>query len=175
MRVVTAPGAGAGSGGGGIGGIGGGGTAQPGQVLGITQYAPASPVTESVTGATVAAFDATNLTVTFTAPASGKVKVRLEAVGKVSVNTSQGYWGLLLHGTSTLIGELSLVMTSSTAIRGGYEQEITGLAAGTTYQLDWAGANGTGGTDQVEIIAGLSPNPPGTTAQGPAIMTVTQL
>jgi hypothetical protein len=75
------------------GGGGGGGTTD---LLGYTDYVPGVPYLLAAE-ATFTAIDAANLTVTFTAPASGKVFVELEA----SAHSAAGaniLWGLLEGG-----------------------------------------------------------------------------
>lgn len=123
-------------------------------LLAVTSYRPGSDTTvQCATGASFADFDATNLLVTFTAPASGNVLVRLSATGDMtSAASSNGYWAL--RESTTEIGS-QLVVGSGVA---GVPQAksaaiyITGVTAGShTYK--WAG-RGAGGTGSVRLYGG---------------------
>jgi hypothetical protein len=112
------------------------GTAPPNipGILAITQYGatlPSPNANYTATG-TMAALDATNLSVTFTAPASGKVLVTLSA----NVNVNGNYaWGLLSGGS---------VVAADVGFTGASWQWrtspllVTGLTPGTSYTFQWA-------------------------------------
>jgi hypothetical protein len=107
---------------------------------------------ETTSGATLADVDATNAAVTFTAPASGNVLVRLSASASPG-STANAFqtWGLR-EGSSDIAGAVaeSIVVRCATA---GTEQYIgatkvfvlTGISAGShTYKWSWAQSSGTG-------------------------------
>lgn len=88
--------------------------------------------------ATFTDVDATNAAVTFTAPASGKVIIRVNAFGNNGGNGGQLVWGLR-EATTNLAGtSVSMTGTSGAiTVRGAFAVEITGLTGGTahTYKL----------------------------------------
>jgi len=112
-------------------------------LLAGTLYDPASSVSESTTAAlAMTALDTTNLRLTFTAPASGRVLVRLQGV---------------LHGATTfpqiLLGVLEGATVKGRIAPAGMKQGtdlattfltvegmflVTGLSAGTSYTWDAA-------------------------------------
>jgi len=112
-------------------------------LLAGTLYDPASSVSESTTAAlAMTALDTTNLRLTFTAPASGRVLVRLQGV---------------LHGATTfpqiLLGVLEGATVKGRIAPAGLKQGtdlattfltvegmflVTGLSAGTSYTWDAA-------------------------------------
>jgi hypothetical protein len=103
----------------------------------VTTYATSS--------ATLTAMDTTNLTISFTAPASGDVLVRLTADASVPTNIAV-MWGLLDHTSHSLVGNaVAYVTTSNLGSSYSVALLITGLSSGTSYQYDWAqGLNVTG-------------------------------
>ena len=127
------------------GGSGGGGYLVP-----PLQYAPASANTYTTTRRTIAAIDATNLTLAFTAPASGNVLIRLSGAADLSVVGGGGlFFGLMDHTTSAQIGNGSLAIYESTglAVLTSVPLLVTGLTPSGSYQFDWAffiGGTGTG-------------------------------
>lgn len=109
-----------------------------GGLIGVTRYRPGSDSTIYTMTTTPALVDATNLTVTFTAPASGNVLVRF--TGTVNMSGTAGteqYWALWEGGA--LVGS----NTSKVAGSGNFFQVstafyLTGISGGShTYQ--WAG------------------------------------
>ncbi|MCW3038472.1 MAG: hypothetical protein JWM31_377, partial [Solirubrobacterales bacterium] len=83
-------------------------------LIGRTYHAPGTQVNYAPSAANaLQAIDTTNLTVGFTAPASGVVLVRLTGVINDLANSSNMAWGLVLHSTSTLVGVLSFINSSS--------------------------------------------------------------
>lgn len=142
-----------------------------GALLTFVSYAPASPgVTYSGTAQALAAVDATNLTVSFVAPTSGTVLVRQSAIGYMNSATFQGWWGIVTHGTSTVVGVPALVTQVAAPESLSTVQVITGLTSGQTYQWDWAfGSNNASGTTHIIALGST-----GTLATpgGPAAMEV---
>lgn len=146
-------------------------------ILATAQYAPATLAhyTSSVT--TLAAMDAANLTVAFTAPVSGNVLVTL-AANASSVSTAVNvFWGLLDHVTTTTIyGCLMNVMATTTSTYLTAKQRITGLTGGVTYQVDWALASGTASSAVSTYAKGVaSTSATGASPASPAVMVVEAL
>lgn len=135
-----------------------------GKLLGIHQYAPSAQTVYSITGTSLADVDATNMIVTFTAPASGNVLVRLSAWAD---ETSGGefYWGLR-EASSDLSGSVTRIMRST--VPEGYVSipiYLSGLSAGShTYK--WSAAV-SAGTSRIIIQDGTA-----VAKWGPAIMDV---
>lgn len=109
-------------------------------LLAVVSYNPGTQTTPSTLSTTPIKVDSTNLTVSFTAPSSGKVMVHLSCLGATAGTTSSGLWALLDHGTSAQYGSsvIVLVETNSVSQRGHGEILVTGLTPGTVYQMDWA-------------------------------------
>jgi hypothetical protein len=146
------------------GGSGSGG----GGLLADVQYAPSVLASPSNAGG-IAAVDATHLTISFKAPTSGNVLVRLTA-NQYTPAGGYAYWALLDHTAHTQVGD-------SVAVCGGVEVVsvtsavflITGLTANTTYQYDWAFlGNGVTTTMYIQGATGI----PGQPNAGPAVMEV---
>jgi hypothetical protein len=128
-------------------------------------YAPSTQTVYSTSSSTMADVDATNMAVTFTAPASGNVRVVLSAWGDLA--TADFYhWGLRESTTN-----LAVV----TVVRGGGQGYIyvpiylTGISAGShTYK--WShGTDGTGGQNGRILI---KDNANTSAYWGPGIMEV---
>lgn len=134
----------------------GGGAAE---LLAAIKYDPATKVDINTTSATFADADATNLAVSFTAPATGKVLVRLNgyAVGAAGSGYS---WGLR-SGTTDLDDRLIMYNAYEGAKSATFH--IAGLTAGTAYTYKWSHAL-TLGTNVVKLQAGG--------LQGPVTMEV---
>lgn len=136
-------------------------------LLALLQYAPASE--ETVTVTTLAAFDTTNLTLAFTAPASGHVLVRL--TGAVRNVGGSGYFALLDHTSHAQVGNTAFLQQGL----GGTTETIsvviavTGLTGGTSYQYDWAGIGVSAYTD---MFCQGAQGTPGTAYTGPATMEI---
>lgn len=109
-------------------------------LLGLTVYAPAATANiASISGGNCAAIDAANLSVTFTAPASGHVMVELTAL--VNASGANFAWGLLDHATGNLAPGDGLVLVSRAGPTGAVltaKINVTGLAPGQVYTYDWA-------------------------------------
>ena len=128
-----------------------------GGLLACVQYAPAVFHPYATYTDIPAVADATNLTIAFTAPASGKVLVRLTAVAQVlDVAGQTGYWCLMDHTTGAQVGTSVLVenvTSGSTAAQDvvwplSVPILVTGLTPGGSYQYDWGfmeGSHSAGG------------------------------
>jgi len=127
-------------------------------------------VSKTVTGSTLAAFDTTNLTVSFTAPASGQVWAELIGVITVGTAGTNAFWGVATHNTTTVQGSLTMATQTSTQINGRAMILITGLTPGSSYQYDWVGATGT--TGSVTQTLTIRSQTTATGAGGPAIMRI---
>lgn len=132
---------------------------QSGTVLGQTVFSPTSSYTKSAAGSTtLAVIDSTNLTVSFAAPPSGQVFINCElpqfgifSVGGAVTFPTGIYLTVVTHGTSTQVGEWVLGYQNPVALPGAGAQVspvnrsilMTGLTAGTVYQVDlaWAATN----------------------------------
>jgi hypothetical protein len=98
------------------------------------------------TNATLTDIDATNLIVTFVAPPSGTVLIRLYAICFNS-GSNYTYWGLR-DGGSDVSGSKQRMVSATSEYFGRYIQKVTGLTPGTSYTYKWAqaAAAGTGTT-----------------------------
>lgn len=133
-------------------------------LLGVTTYAPGSVVERTALSSTPVDLDATNLAVTFTAPASGEVLVRLTA----SAESPEGdlLWGLR-EGESAVSAHFPEVIsgysvTESLRIRASAVVPITGLTAGAAHTYKWSIAKFVGSS----AITSYGGN------RGPAVMEV---
>ena len=134
--------------------------------LAYTRYAPASLATYSINSTTYADADATNLTVTFTAPASGAVSVVQEALCHSAASSGQS-WNVRdgsgdIAGTARSVHQLTNAMDARvrTAVR------VTGLTPGTSYTWKWGFARHLG-SSAVVFFAQSAAN-----AEHPALMEV---
>ena len=119
--------------------------------LAYVAYDPNPGVHLTITSSAMSAIDTTNLTVSFTAPNSGNVLVRLS--GYFAQGNGSAYmftWALLTHGTTTAVAKQFVFgwqQTSTTSY--GYngrlfgEFVVSGLTPGQTYQYDWGYAAGS--------------------------------
>lgn len=126
------------------------------------------------TGATAAAsadVDATNLAITFTAPASGAVRVTL--IGPSYVDT---FWSLR-SGTTNIVGSERFVGGVTNA-RLTVPINIVGLTPGTSYTYKWAYRSGGGtpklnyGTTSASEFAAAASVPTLPPVNGPLVMEV---
>jgi hypothetical protein len=139
------------------------GVGAAGDILGICTYAAGSDTTLGSTASTsLVDLDATNAKVTFTAPASGNVLIRV-AVSLSANNGSYEYYLGLRESTSDI--GTCLVGSGAAQQRRHAEFYLTGVSAGShTYKL--AAKVGNGATT---VTAQTGPN------YGRALMTVEQL
>lgn len=115
------------------------------QLLATHVYAPASQTVSAIVNASLTVLDATNLTIAFTAPLSGKVLVRFTGMVACSANNTPYNLGLFAHGTSTVVGTVYSDRASPAAATGltkTYEWLITGLTPGASLQYDLMGSAG---------------------------------
>jgi hypothetical protein len=112
-------------------------------LLAVVAYRAGSDATKDVTSTSFADFDATNLAVTFTAPASGKVLVRLSSTMDNN-GADNSYWALR-EGTTT-IGSQLMSFSSAIAVGATAAIYVTGLTPGNSYTYKWAGKRSGGGT-----------------------------
>lgn len=139
----------------------GGGGGGSGALLALTNYNPATGVVVSTTSTTAADADATNLSIAFTAPASGQVIVRLNALGTQTASGASVRW-YIREGTTT-VGVRYMTASKNTAwdFLGAATYVVTGLTPGSSHTYKWGHSVSSG---QSNISAG------GTT--GAAIMEV---
>lgn len=105
-------------------------------------YNPATVVNFAASGSTYLEIDTTNMTVTFTAPASGNVIVVLTAFAQINNNSTLG-WGLRIGGVDVAGSKSEVLFTAaSTQInaRVSHHVLVTGLTAGNSYKYDWTSA-----------------------------------
>jgi hypothetical protein len=114
-------------------------TAAGSSLLGITSFAGSTYTTSS---ATLADVDATNLKVTFTAPASGNVLVRLTCNGHPSSGNYM-QWGLR-ESTTDLGTAVRASDTTTDWVLSTVAVYLTGVSAGShTYKWSFASSSGT--------------------------------
>ena len=131
------------------------GASGTGILLAVHAYAPASDTTDSSTSTTFVDVDATNLAVTFTAPASGNVLIHVQvnvtsnnATGDIYVNLREGSTNLA--NTSRLVDAVS----SNTLTQIMCAFYLTGLSAGShTYKLGYKTT-----TAATTVAVNLGPN-----------------
>jgi hypothetical protein len=107
-----------------------------GLLLAYVSYFPAGLTIESTASTMAVAVDSTNLTVSFVAPPSGDVLVRVTALMRQSATF--GGLCMLTHGTTTVIGPR---ISTGVGLPNAYAPvqvviPVTGLVAGTTYDWD---------------------------------------
>lgn len=127
-----------------------------GGLLAITQYrAGGAVVAYTTSSSSYADVDATNLSVAFTAPANGKVRVRLEGTVLIDPADQEMFWALR-EGSSNLANTGASVYYSPSGsdylIRLSYAIYITGLVASSSHTYKWAWKS-VGG-DVVSLVHG---------------------
>lgn len=147
----------------------------PGRILASSAYNPTSQTTYT-TGTAVdstSRLDTTNLSVTFTAPLSGKVIVRwssylvIPVAGGVNVLVS-----CLFSGTSQIGSQIVLAENSNGSGLSKnfvFEQLYTGLTPGTSYTFYPAAASTSG---NITILVGGSGTLGAANSHGPSLLTV---
>ena len=122
-------------------------------LLAVTSYGPTSVAVYTTTSTTLADVDATNLQVTFTAPASGNILVRLSAYGDTA--TADAFWGLRESTTDLIVGR-----SHRTAEGEGFVSMpfyLTGISGGShTYK--WSYAVNAGGSGRIIVMDGSAVN-----------------
>ena len=146
-----------------------------GTLLADMQYAPASIDTINLS-TTLAALDATNLTLALTVPASGKVTIKCEFYFSVTDTTGANAIGigLLNHAGGAQLGK-TIMMAQPTAnaltylIRSTATFLLTGLTPGAL-QVDFAAGCSNTSTGAAGVFAqGVTGNPTNSTS-GPLVM-----
>lgn len=154
----------------------------PGGVVATHQYTPTSGQTYGLT-TSLAAIDATNLTISFVAPGSGSVLLGANIYGRTNMPASVGYetavcLRFVTHGTTTAVspqGRFLDTNTSSAQLSGhcNYLGLVGGLVPGAAYQYDLAGLYATtapSGTSATLYVGNGSAN--GFSSTPAAILTV---
>jgi hypothetical protein len=154
--------------------------ATPGTLITRVQYAPSTAGSYTLNVATTGlkALDTTNLVVTFPAPQSGAVLVKLQAWVKGGAGAGASVMFGVVSSTGspgTLVGVVGIVSLSPTTTAadngelGIMEQLITGLTPGTSYT--WYFAGSYSGTASTVIPQGGAANTTVPTG-APAVMEV---
>lgn len=133
-------------------------------LVGYQEYWPGSTGNVDTSLTALTDVDASNLIVTFIAPASGKVLVKMSARGSMPAGAGTScYWGLR-NGAADVAGSEVFAAGSSAQVgRLTYSCRLTGLTPGASYSLKWA-HRVSAGTATSRIVRGGS--------DGPAIMEV---
>lgn len=122
---------------------------QAGNLIEVVQYAPTPKTVYTTASTSPVAVDSTNLTVSFQAPPTGIVLVKLFGlvVNQTAGNTV--IWGMLNHGTTqwstSTQGATDLGQTMV-----GMDLRVSGLTPGATYSWDW-GWYVTTGTGEMDV------------------------
>lgn len=122
----------------------------PGTLIAKTIYAPSSVTVKSRASATMAEADTTNLRLTFTAPASGKVRIMLACNTDMNGAAGNGNWGLM-EGGSVVSGSVCRMMRLADA--EGYLTAVihlSGVSAGS-HSYDWA-LSTAGGGETIRLV-----------------------
>jgi hypothetical protein len=120
-----------------------------GGILAETYYT-ASENSYSTSSSTFADVDATNLTISFTAPCSGKVLVRLISYAESSTaGTGQYKWRL--YDGSNQIGNIQMATKTETGTSIEAYVYKTGLSAGASYTWKWQHAQTASGTGKAIV------------------------
>jgi hypothetical protein len=135
----------------------GGGSGSGSGLLGIVSYNPGAITSLQTSSATFVDADATNLKVTFTAPSSGQVLVRLTAGRTLSGTTPVQYWNIRTGGAD-IAGTEGVMSASTTRSRNSHSAVISGLTAGVAYTYTW-GHRVTGTAATSTISTGSTDGP----------------
>ena len=131
----------------------------PGTLLGSLTYGNAlsnSHYTASTSGS-LTAVDTTNLRLTVTAPASGRLLARWSAY--CAQAGGDAGWGGILNGASVVAGPGVMIGAVGANVRATFEGLITGLTPGTSYALDVAAYTLSSGGDAFTINYGTTNGP----------------
>jgi hypothetical protein len=136
-------------------------------LLARAQYAPSSSTTFSTTSTSPEAISSEHLAVSFVAPPSGDVLIRLEAMIENETAGDKVAW-MLLDSESKQHGPAGIASPSNTNGIRSLTILVTGLSHGTTYTYDWAWAVSAGkGIMVVQAVVS-----PWTNAASPATIEV---
>lgn len=139
----------------------------PGGVLAAVAYCPSTLANYTTSSTTPVDADGTNLAITFTAPASGEVIVRLSGQAVTNNSAGQGWW--CLRSGSSLVGNPVYVVSGTSQSGHVIDFLVTGLTAGGSYTYKWGYFVGNASHTNT-IYAG---GPASTSGVGAAVMTVT--
>jgi hypothetical protein len=132
-------------------------------LLAATIYDPGTATTLSITSTSFADVDATNLAITFTAPASGKVLVVLSAMTKVGAGASPLEWNLRESTSNIADSDNRVNADAGRPQRVTLAIYLTGISSGSK-TWKW-GFRIAAGSTAADIRVGGS-------NQGPAVMEV---
>lgn len=129
-----------------------------GRLLAVTSYNPATQTATSTTSSSLTDVDATNLAVTFTAPSTGKVLVRLSAVSLTNAVEQPAYWGLRVGAADVADSTVNAGADGGSTIDQAASRAIlvTGLTSGTSYTYKWAQKTSNGAYTTYTRYGGLS-------------------
>ncbi len=121
-------------------------------------YNPSTLVDKTTTSTTGADVDATNLVITFTAPASGNVVVTLNGTGYLSV-ADYYHWCLRDTGGNNIAGQTQVVNDGPANDEARFTAKfyVTGLTGSVTYRWGFFVASGTGHLRYGQSGANLGP------------------
>lgn len=103
-------------------------------LLASVQYAPSVYGAPQTTSETPAAVDTTNLTISFTAPLSGNVLVRV--TGAMYIDNATSFLCMFTHDTATQVTDSMFLGSATGQTAFCASAVVTGLTAGTSYQWD---------------------------------------
>lgn len=134
-----------------------------GSLIGYKEYNPGTAATYTWSSGNTD-YDTTNLTVTFTVPASGKVILRFQGMlANASAGGQSAYWTARTPGGSNLGFTAVAVASVASILRQDVTFYVTGLTPGASQTVNWGRAtSGTGSA--FTLYAGGN--------YGPAIMEV---
>jgi hypothetical protein len=117
----------------------------PGALLAYTSYNPGTATTTSTTSTTGADVDATNLSVTFTVPSTGRVVVVLSALA-YTVGASDNYWWNLRTTAPANVAGTQRIITNANTWMAAHTHRcvITGLTPGASVTYRWGHGVATG-------------------------------
>lgn len=136
---------------------GGGGGSGSGGILAYVVDNPGTSTDYATTSTTDVDVNAATLSVTFTAPSSGKVLVRLTALGEVP-EISKSAWWTIREGTTTLSRRYVTTARAATYdYPGNAAFVVTGLTSGAVHTYKWGHYTSSGGTSKVRVGGILGP------------------
>lgn len=139
-------------------------TNKPG-LLATKKYSPSSNISIPISSTSFVDIDATNLVVTFVAPASGKVLVKLSVLFQLPGSGANTWWNLRADSSNVVDSEIYIGNGASNAEYTEACVQIEDLSPGVVYSWKW-GVKNSSGTSTVYV--GRTAGSP----QGSAIMEV---
>jgi hypothetical protein len=140
-----------------VGPFGTGSGGASGGILASTVYDPGTLAAYTTASTTLADVDATNLAVTFTAPPSGKVLIRLTATCQTSGDGATLDWSLRVGSTDA--GSIWRVAATVNVEARSVPLTIAGLTPGTSYTYKWSYRRTDASGTNVTIYAGAGAGP----------------